>query len=183
MPQVDPFQSNAYGVQVQPIEFPEGPDGGGPMGKTYHGLTIVNGSDQIIGRITSWNPTAYTREAVLQYELSYRTYGRPVDQIPGRSTGYTVAGTSAELWDREVERRFLANDGLSNNRVFGDLADQIRPFTVYEHWFRGNTVYRTWVYQGCWMTERNEDAFTAEGDGRVMANFTFQYVSRREVNG
>lgn len=181
MPAVDPFSLNPYGVQVQPVEFPEGDTSIGPFGKTYHGLTIVNGSDQIVGRITSWNPTAYSRETVLQYELSYRTYGRPVDQIPGRATGFTVTGTSAELWEKEIELRLLANDGLEGGRVFGDLADQVRPFTVYEHWFRGSGLYRTWVYQGCWLKERNEDAFTVDGDARVMSNFTFDYVSRREV--
>lgn len=188
MSRLDPFATNPYAVQVQPVEFPEGDNSIGPFGKTYHGLTIVNDAAQIIGRITSWNPTSYTREATLQYELNYRTFGRPVDQIPSKSTGYTIAGTSAELWDKEIERRFLANesdaeDGGMAGSVFNDLADQVRPFRILEHWFRGNSLYRTWEYNGCWLLERNEDAYTVDGDGRVMSNFSIQYVSRKNISG
>jgi len=173
---VDPFALNSFGVQVQPIDWS---DKYAPLAKTYHGLTITaSDKSTIIGRITSWNPSVYTRESALQFELSYKTFGRPVDQVPGRSTAYTVAGTSAEMWDKEIEKRLAGDEALT---VFNDLCDQVRPFMVYEHWFKGTTVYRTWVYRGCWLTERNEDAYTSEGDARVMANFTFQFVSRQQI--
>jgi hypothetical protein len=172
---VDPFAPNNFGVEVTPLDWD---DEFAPLSKTYHGLTIATG-DQIIGRITSWNPQPYTREVAQQFELSHITYGRVVDQVPGRSTSYTVSGTSAEMWDLEIERRLTGDSQL----IFNDLSDQIRSFEVFEHWFRGASIYRTWVYQGCWLTERNEDAFTAEGDARVMANFAFQFVSRKLIFG
>jgi len=110
------------------------------------------------------------------YELSSLTFGRPVDQVPGKSGGYAVSGTSAEMWDYEIEKRLHGDTSI---QVFSDLCDQIRAFTVYEHWFKGVVPYRTWVYYGCWLTSKSDGEFTAEGDARVLANFTFQYVARR----
>jgi hypothetical protein len=170
--QVDPFANNPFGVTVSEIDWA---DENAPFAMTYHGLTIV-ANDFIVGRITSWNPAELARENALIYELSYYTFGRPVDQVPGRATGYTVTGTSAEMWDKEIEKRLAGDTDLL---VFSDLMDQVRAFTIYEHWFQGVTPYRTWVYYGCWLTSKGEDAYTSEGDARVMSNFTFQYVSRR----
>jgi len=169
---IDPFASNPYGVVVQDIDWA---DDQSPFAMTYHGLTIVSGG-YIVGRITSWNPAELARENALVYELSYYTFGRPVDQVPGRATGYTVTGTSAEMWEKEIEKKMMGDPELA---VFSDLMDQIRAFTVYEHWFQGIVPYRTWVYYGCWFTSKGEDAYTSEGDARGMSNFTFQYVSRR----
>lgn len=174
MPRPDPFATNAYGVQVQPIDWL---DEASPRAKTYHGLSIVS-NNMIIGRITSWNPTAYSRTVTLQYELSNLTFGRPVDNIPGQSTGYTVTGTSAEIWEYEIERRI---QGDPNASIFSDGASQRKAFTVQEHWFRGENIYRIWEYKGCWLTERNEDPYASDGDARVMANFTFQYVNRSRL--
>jgi hypothetical protein len=169
---IDPFASNPFGVIVQDIQWD---DENAPFAMTYHGLTIVS-NGYIVGRITSWNPAELARENALVYELSYYTFGRPVDQVPGRATGYTVTGTSAEMWDKEIEKKMMGDPDLA---VFSDLMDQVRAFTVYEHWFQGIVPYRTWVYYGCWFTSKGEDAYTSEGDARVMSNFTFQYVSRR----
>jgi hypothetical protein len=171
---IDPFASNNFGVTVQDIDWD---DSQAPYAMTYHGLTIVSGG-LIVGRITSWNPAELARENALIYELSYYTFGRPVDQVPGRATGYTVTGTSAEMWDKEIEKRLAGDTQLA---VFSDLMDQIRAFTIYEHWFKGIVPYRTWVYYGCWLTTKGEEAYTSEGDARVMSNFTFQYVSRRNT--
>lgn len=171
---IDPFASNPFGVVVQDIQWD---DENAPFAMTYHGLTIVS-NGYIVGRITSWNPAELARENALVYELSYYTFGRPVDQVPGRATGYTVTGTSAEMWDKEIEKKMMGDPDL---QVFSDLMDQIRAFTVYEHWFKGIVPYRTWVYYGCWFTSKGEDAYTSEGDARVMSNFTFQYVSRRNT--
>lgn len=171
---VDPWAGNPYGVSVQPIDYS---DANAPWQKTYHGLTIVSGG-YIVGRITSWNPAEFTRDVVHTYELSFYTFGRPVDQSPGRCTGYTISGTSAEMWDYEIEKRLAGDPDLA---VFDDLCDQVRAFTIYEHWFKGVNPYRTWAYYGCWLTSKGDDAFSAEGDGRYLTNFTLQYVSKRGV--
>ena len=33
--------------------------------KTYHGISIISGSGQIVGRIQSFQPTAYARDGKL----------------------------------------------------------------------------------------------------------------------
>jgi len=169
---LDPWGTNPHGVTVDPIDWDAND---APYAKTYHGLTIVS-NGQLIGRITSWNPSELARENVLVYELSYYTFGRPVDQVPGRATGYTVSGTSAEMWDGEIEKRF---EGDQTMMQYADLMDQKAAFTVYEHWFKGIIAYKTWVYYGCWFTAKGDEAYSAEGDARVTTNFTLQYVSRR----
>jgi len=103
--------------------------------KTYHGVSIVAGAGQnknIIGRIQSWQPDSYTRDGIHLYELSDKFWGRPVEYIPGKATGYTIAVTRAELWQGEMERAFA---GASN--LFDDLIDQNFSFTVKEFWIRG----------------------------------------------
>ncbi len=87
-------------------------------------------------------------------------------------------GVKSRARDKEIEKRLGANEPNSD-LVFSDLMDQVRAFTVYEHWFKGIVPYRTWVYYGCWLTSKGEESFGVDGDGRVMANFTFQYVARR----
>lgn len=169
---------NPYGVEVKPLEYTS--DGLGSEGttKTYHGTTIlVNGN--VIGRITSWQPTAYSREGVHVYELSHKTWGRPVDYVPGKATGFTIAMVRTEVWFDELEIAL----GLADNQaaVFNDLMDQTKPFRVEEQLFRGaGNAYRTWQYHGCWFQERNEDAFTSDGDARINVNATLAYVARRQ---
>lgn len=169
---LDPWGTNPHGVTVDPIDWDAD---NAPYAKTYHGLTIVcNG--QLIGRITSWNPSEQTRENLHVYELSYYTFGRPVDIVPGRCTGYTITGTSAEMWDKEIERRF---EGDTSIQQYSDLMDQKRGFTIYEHWFKGVTAYKTWVYYGCWFNSKGDEGYQAEGEARVVTNFNLTYVSRR----
>jgi len=169
MPNLAPFGTNAFGIDVKPLDFTV-PDA--PTTKTYHGASIVVNSN-IVGRITSWQPSgAYTRDVAHVYELSHVTWGRPVDIVPGRSTGYTIALTRVEVWFQELELT------LGYPAVWNDLSDQDRPFTVFEYLFRGPTLYRVWRYAGCWFQDRNEDAQTSDGDGIFKCNATLMYVQR-----
>lgn len=169
MPNLSPFATNSFGIETPVLDFSV-PDA--PTTKTYHGASIVVDGN-IVGRITSWQPSgAYTRDVAHVYELSHVTWGRPVDIVPGRSTGYTVAFTRVEVWFQELE---LA---LGYPAVWDDLSSQDRPFTAYEYLFRGNTLYRVWRYAGAWLTDRNEDAQTSDGDGIFRANCTMMYVQR-----
>lgn len=171
MPDLSPFGTNTFGVKVQPLDYSH-PNS--PTTKTYHGMTIaVNG--KMVGRITSWQATAYSREGNHVYELSHQTWGRPVDYVPGRSTGYSLSVGRTEVWSQELER------ALGFPAVWEDLADQDRPFTAHEFWFKGSALYRQWQYSGCWFTERNEDAFAADGDAMVKLTGTINYVSRARL--
>lgn len=170
MPNPTPFASNPTGVSVRPLDFEATY---APTAKMYHGTSIVV-ENNIIGRVQSWQPAAYTREGAHVYELNNTTFGRPVDYVPGRSTGYTVAMTRLEVWGQELELA-LFNNAVS---VFDDLSDQTRPFTSLEYLYRGQSIYRIWQYLACWLQDRNEDAFSAEGDGRIMATANFAYVRR-----
>lgn len=165
------FGSNAFGVSVLQGAFKADK---GPKTKSYHGLAIVVGNN-IVSRIQSWNPTFATREGVHRWELSYVTFGRPVDYVPGRQTGYTIAMTRTEVWNEELE---IALGLRSSGNPFADLADQEEPFTVEEQLYRSQTAYRTWQYKGCWLTGRNEEAYSAEGDGVYTVNGEVAYVSR-----
>ena len=171
------FASNPYGVLVKPIDYTQ-PDA--PTSKTYHGITIeANGA--VLGRIQSWNVSgAYTREGEHVYELNNRTWGRPVDYVPGRATGYSIAATLAEIWNKEIEVQLGM---VRSGNQWVDLIDQNYPFTCREFWFRGVDIYRVWTYRGCWFTNRNEENFTAEGNARVISSFEFNYVARQLTSG
>jgi len=170
------FAGNNYGVFSPPVFF-DADDS--PTSKTYHGITIsVNGN--VIGRVQNWDTSgAYAREGEHVYELNNLTWGKPVDYVPGRWTGLTISATVAEMWDAEIEVQIglvPAGDQIS------DLIQQTTPFTAHEFWFRHVDIYRIWVYRGCWLTDRNETAFTSDGNARVIANFNFNYVSRQLVS-
>jgi len=169
MPSVSPYGTNAFGISVKPLDFSV-PDA--PTTKTYHGLSIVVGGN-IVGRIKSFSPEgAYTREAVHVYELSHVTWGRPVDIVPGKATGFNLSMTRVEVWFQELE---LA---LGYPAVWNDLCDQDRPFTCYEYLFRGATLYRVWRYAGCWFTARTESEATSDGDGLYTTTSGMMYVQR-----
>ena len=171
------FAGNPFGVLAPPIDF-DATDA--PTSKTYHGITIaVDGN--VVGRIQNWNTSgAYTREGVHIYELNDKTWGLPVDYVPGRATGFTIAATVAEMWDKEIEAQLGIT--VPGNQIW-NLIHQNRPFTAHEFWFRGVATYRIWKYRGCWLTDRNETDYTSAGDARVIANFNFNYVSRQMVYG
>lgn len=176
MPSPDPWGKNAYGVTVRPIDPSEwGLDA--PYAKTYHGLTIVV-DNKLVGRITSWNPSEMSRDVTPIYELNYLTYGRIVDQVPGKASGNTVSGTSAELWDYEIEKRIMGN---ASEPRYRDLTDQNRPTTVYEHWFRGTRPREVWGYLGCWLNSKGDEAYSAEGETKVLNSFSLMYVAKQQV--
>jgi hypothetical protein len=169
------YGTNAHNVTVKPLDFEAE---GSPTTKTLHGLTIAAGG-KVVGRISSWNPQPYQRAGTHVYELSYHTYGRPVDFVPGRSEGYTASLTRSEVWNGEIER------ALGFGAVFDDLADQDRPWVTDEYLFRGangnNNIYRWLQYTGCWFTNRNEDAYTSDGEAVIRVNAEISYVSRRTL--
>lgn len=169
-----PFNTNAYGVQVQPLDYSVAD---APTIQTYHGASIVaNGN--IIGRISSFqaeNP--YNRGGTHIYEVSNKTWGLPVDYVPGKSEGFTMAIARAEVWQQEMEI------ALGFGAVFENLTDQTRPFTITEYLFRGQTVYRIWQYSGCWFNDKNIDAYDASGDGIIKVTAKISYVSRHRIQG
>ena len=166
------FAANPYGALSKPLNLSAQY---APTAKTYHGITIEVGGS-VIGRIQTWNPSGLSREGDWIYELNNRTWGKPVDYVPGKVSNFSVSASVAELWFREIEVQLGLAPGGSQ---FNDLIDQNFPFTAREFWFRGADTYRVWTYVGCWMTDRNENSFDATGDAKVIANFTFNYVSRR----
>lgn len=174
-PSVNAGSTNPFGVEVTPLDFTVND---APTTKIYHGASIVvNGN--IIGRIQSWHPAgAYNRAGTHIYEVSHRTWGLPVDYVPGRAEGFNIAVTRVEVWNAEFERAV----GLSDAQ-FNTLMDQNRPFTIDEFLFRGNdgAPYRVWRYQGCWFADKNEDAQTADGDGVFRVTATINYVSRTRI--
>jgi hypothetical protein len=145
-----------------------------PTAKTYHGLTIQV-DNVVIGRIKSWQPTAYSRATAHVYELNVDSFGRPVDLVPGVASGFTIAFSRVELWMHEIEVEL----GLtSTSQVWDDLTDQTRPFTIDEFLYRGTSLYRHWQYRGCWFQERNEDTADAQGDAIYTVNATVAYIQR-----
>jgi len=149
--------------------------------KVYHGVSITSSANtdkgetgNIIGRIQSWQPDAYTREGIHLYELSDSSWGRPVEYVPGRSTGFTISVTRAEVFNAEMERAFT-----NSVDIYDDLQDQNKPFTIREFWFRGSASYQIWTYRGCWFQNKNIDALSADGDGVTRISGQIAYVSHR----
>lgn len=171
------FAANSFGVQVKPIDYTKEDV---PTSKVYHGITIEAGGS-VIGRIQSWNVAgAYTRAGEHVWELNNRTWGRPVDYVPGKADGYNIDAQVAEMWGKEVEIQL----GLTApGSAMIDLIDQTFPFAAREFWFRGPAIYRVWTYRGCWLTARGEEAYTSSGTGRVLASMNFKYVSRQLTSG
>lgn len=169
-----PFNTNAYGVQVRPMDFSVAD---APTTQMYHGASIVaNGN--IIGRITNFNDSgAYTRAGVHVYEVSHKTWGHPVDYVPGKVEGFKFALARAEVWSQELEIT------LGFDAVFDNLTDQNRPFSIQEYIFKGNDIYRVWQYTGCWFTTKNPNAMEAEGDGIIRVESEVAYVSRIRIQG
>ena len=171
--------TNHYNVKdVKSLDYSSAADNGLTT-KVYHGVSITSGgsSTAIIGRVQSWQPDSYTREGIHLYELANISFGRPVEYIPGKTTGFTIAVTRAEVWYAEMEKAF----GFTS--TFDDLIDQRRPFTVKEWWFRGDSAYHVWEYRGCWFTSKNLEAITSDGDGVTKISATLAYVSRKRVVG
>jgi hypothetical protein len=151
--------------------------------KTYHGLCIINGNGQIVGRIQSFQPNAYSREGKHVYELNAFTFGRPVDYIPGIESGRTLTCERVEMWNDEFELEFgAAVDVQRNGGVeWIDLCEQTTPFIVQEALFRGGARYRTWEYLGCWMKSKQITQFTAEGDAKYVVTCEMAYIIRKAI--
>jgi hypothetical protein len=166
---------NNFGVKnVEGLDYSTTNTGGLLTTKVYHGVSISSGDNaSVIGRIQSWQPDSYTRDGIHLYELANISFGRPVEFIPGKATGFTIAVTRAEVWESEMELAF----GFS---LFDDLIDQNRPFSVREFWIKGNATSgsQVWDYKGCWFTSKNIDAITSDGDGVTKISATLAYVSR-----
>lgn len=161
--------NNNYGVKVTPLEMQRAD---APTVQLYHGASIV-ANNNVIGRVTSFQAAgAYTREGAHIYEVSNQTWGVPVDYVPGRATGFNVTLARIEVWQQELEI------ALGFGSVFENLTDQTRPFELQEYIFRGQEVYRTWKYLGCWLTSRTNNAMEAEGDGIIRVDAEINYVSR-----
>jgi len=169
------LNSTGFGVKdVSPLDYKS--TQGALTTKVYHGVSITTGDNNIIGRIQSWQPDSYTREGIHLYELADLSFGRPVEYIPGKATGFTIAVTRAEVWNSEMEIAF----GFGS--TFDDLIDQTRPFSVKEFWIKGNSGYsQVWDYKGCWFTGKNIDAITSDGDGVTKISATLAYVSRQKT--
>ena len=167
--------TTAFNVKdVSPLDYSAANTQGALTTKVYHGVSISNGDNNIIGRIQSWQPDSYTREGIHLYELADLSFGRPVEYIPGKATGFTIAITRAEVWQAEMELAF----GFGT--TFDDLIDQTRPFSVKEFWIKGNSgTSQVWDYKGCWFTGKNIDAMTWDGDGVTKISATLAYVSRK----
>lgn len=169
------YAGNAHRVSVKPLDFDAE---GSPTTKTFHGVTIVVNS-RVVGRVSSWNPQMYNRPGQWVYELSYHTFGRPVDYVPGRNEGYTATLARTEVWNQEIEV------AMGFGAVFNDLCDQDRPWITDEYLFRGssgqNQLYRWWQCTGCWFSNRNEDAFSSEGETMIRVSAEVAFVSRRNM--
>lgn len=172
--------TNNFGYkEVTGLDYTASNTAGTLTTKVYHGVSITSGDNaNIIGRIQSWQPDSYTREGIHLYELANMSFGRPVEFIPGKATGFTIAVTRAEVWEAEMEIAF------GFGAVFDDLIDQNKPFTVREFWLKGNmglSTAQVWDYKGCWFTGKNIDAITSDGDGVTKISATLAYVSRRKT--
>lgn len=171
MANTSPYAGNTFGIETPALDYTVADS---PSTKVYHGASIVV-NNNIIGRITSWQPAALTRAVNHVYELSHTTWGRPVDIVPGHNTGYTISIARVEVWAQELEIT------LGYDATFSDLADQSRPFTVQEYLFRGSAVYRVWTYKGCWLSDKSDEAWTADGDGIIRVTATLTYLMREKT--
>lgn len=145
-----------------------------PTTQTYHGFSIqVDGVT--IGRFTDWTPVALDRDITAVYELNAKTWGQPVDQIPGKANTFTVAYGRAEVWGEELERAFGSAD------VYTLLINQNSPFVIDEVYARGLSIYRQYRYLGCWFSSKSVDAFSSEGDGVIKISGDITFVNRIKV--
>lgn len=145
-----------------------------PTAQTYHGFAVqVDGVT--IGRITDWTPVSLDRDITPVYELNPKTWGQPVDQVPGKATTFQVAFSRVEVWGEEIEKAFGAQD------VYSLLLDQNAPFTIDEFYSRGNVPYRLFRYLGCWFSSKSVDGFSSEGDAIIKISGDITFVNRVRI--
>ena len=173
MASLTPYGTNSQNITTPSFDYSKP---GMPSTKVYHGLTVVVDGN-IIGRIQTWTPAGKTRTATHKWELSKSTFGRPVDLIPGRSEGYTISMQRVEVWDQEIEIVF------GYGSTFSDLMDMTYPFQAQEQWFKGDDLYKVWVYPSCWFTSLQEEGPSADGDGIVMCSAEIMHLPRVRTVG
>lgn len=162
---------NAFGAQAPPFDYTHQH---AMMTKTYHGFSVVNERDQIIGRVTSWNPMVFSRDGTFQYELSHVTAGLIIDYVPGKNGEQTIAIARVELWDNEFEI------ALGYPTVWETLIDQSAPFSIYEYLYRGSELYHLFEFAGCWFREKQIEAWSTDGDYVIKLTGTIAWVKRTQ---
>ena len=167
--------TNSFNVEASrpsvPVDF-DAPYA--PTTMTYHGFSIQV-ENATIGRITEWTPQQLDREVVHISELNAKTWGQPVDIVPGRATNFTLSFGRAEVWGEEIEKAFGEADPYTL------LTNQNAPFAIDEVYLRGNQLYRQFRYLGCWFTNKSADAFSAEGDGVVRVSGEIAFVNKIRI--
>lgn len=167
--------ANPFNVSVPVLDYSKPYH---PTTQTYHGTALMV-NNKIIGRIQSWQlQGVYSRQVNPVRELNYQTFGRVVDLVPSINEPYTASFSRVEVWEDEMEKAC----GFSS--VWTDLLDQTFPFTVKEIWKKGKQIYRITEYLGCWFTDKNLNAWQAEGDAKVQIDGgTIAFVSKSIVYG
>jgi len=145
-----------------------------PTTQTYHGFSIQVGG-VTIGRITEWTPQQLDREFNHVFELNAKTWGQPVDGVPGRATNFQLSFARAEVWGEEIEKAFGETD------VYTLLINQTQPFTIDEVYARGLQIYRRYRYLGCWFTSKNVSAFASDGDGIIKIDGEMMFINKIRV--
>lgn len=171
---------NPYGVSTRPLHFPvDGRVEGdrdlvdATSTKTYHGIAIRFAGQSVagnVGRIQSWSPGMYARNGTHIFELGSRSWGRPVDYVPGPGSNYTIDYSRAEIWHQEIEL-------LIGNQRWTDLVSQRDPFSITEALWRGETPYEVFEYRGCWFQSKNSEN-QAQGNAQVLVSGTIAFTSR-----
>lgn len=113
----------------------------------------------------------YARNGTHVFELGARSWGRPVDYVPGPGTNYTIDCSRVELWAQEIEL-------LVGPKRWSDLVAQREPFSITEGLYRGTAAYQIFEYRGCWFQSRNEETFTSQGNSQIVVNCTVAFTSR-----
>ncbi len=145
-----------------------------PTTQTYHGFSIQVGGISI-GRITEWQPQQLDRDFTHISELNARTWGQPVDGVPGGAKNFTLSFARAEVWGEECEKAFGEVD------VYTLLTNQNTPFAIDEVYTKGLQLYRQYRYLGCWWTSKNVDQFTADGDGVIRISGEMSFVNKVRI--
>jgi len=163
--------SNNFGVLSTPLNLS---DQYAPTTQTYHGFSIQV-SGVTIGRLTEWTPQALDRDVTLLYELNAKTWGQPVDAVPGKANTFTVGFGRAEVWGEEIEKAFGETDAYTL------LVNQSTPFAIDEVFLRGTSLYRRYRYLGCWFNSKSWDAFTSDGEGVIRVSGELTFVNKIKV--
>jgi hypothetical protein len=171
MPPIPATNNYSVGPATRPASSIDPNAANAPLTMTYHGFSIqVNGVT--IGRFTDWTPVPLDRDMTHQYELNAKTWGQPVDLVPGKANTFTLAYGRAEVWNEEVEV------ALGEDDVYTLLTNQNAPFAIDEVYLRGTTLYRQFRYLGCWFSSKSTDAYSGEGTGVIQISGDITFVNR-----